>query len=227
MRQLIKHLLPALGALLLAHTALAAGNPSAGAEKVAVCAACHGPDGNSPSSAFPHIANLGERYLLKQLQDIRAWDRETDPERKSVTGRAVPEMTGMTRNLSDQDLADIAAFYNQQTRQLMGAQAMQVRIYTGEQVDALELGERVYRAGNMETGVPSCMGCHSPNGSGNPPAGFPSLGGQHADYIAKQLRAFRSGARINDGDTMMMRLTARNMTDAEIDAVANYISGLH
>ncbi|MDQ2076224.1 cytochrome c [Marinimicrobium sp. ABcell2] len=226
MKQLVKHLLPALGFLVLAQAALA-GNPDAGAEKVAICAACHGPDGNSPSSAFPHIAGLGERYLLAQLRDIRAWDRETDPELKATTGRAVPEMTGMMRNLSDQDLADIAAFYDQQVMQLAGSQEKEVRIYTGELVDSLELGERVYRAGNLESGVPSCMGCHAPDGSGNPPAGFPRLGGQHPEYIADQLRAFRSGERTNDGDTMMMRLTARNMTDAEIDAVANYIGGLH
>lgn len=198
--------------IFIAPATLAAGDAAAGETKVAVCAACHGTDGNSPAGAFPTIAGLGEKYMLKQLQEIQS------------DVRPVPEMTGMLTGLSDQDLADIAAFYQAQPRQLAGA----------NETD-LELGERIYRGGNVESGVAACTACHSPTGQGNGPAGYPALGGQHADYTIKQLKAFRTGfddpenstARVNDGEASVMRGVAARMTDREIRAVANYISGLH
>jgi cytochrome c553 len=226
MKKTVKQVLFSLGLVAIAQGAVA-GNAEAGADKVAVCAACHGNDGNSPAPAFPKIAGLGEKYLLKQLQDIQAWDQETDPELKPRTGRPVVEMTGMLRGLSDQDLRDIAAYYNSQALQLSGAREMEVQLNSGAMVNSLELGERVWRAGNLNTGVPACTGCHSPSGLGNDPAGFPRLGGQYAEYIEQQLRAFRAGNRTNDGDSMMMRLVAERMSDAEIQAVSNFISGLH
>lgn len=226
MKYSVKHLLLALGALVLMPGANAEGDPDAGAEKVGVCAACHGQDGNSPVGDFPKLADLGEAYLYKQLQDIQAWDNAQGGA-KATTGRAIPQMTGMLKGLDDQDLQDIAAYYSSQTMQLSGAQEMQVQVYTGEQVNALELGEQVYRAGNPETGVPACAGCHSPTGQGNEPGGFPRLGGQHPKYIETQLRAFRAGDRTNDGDQMMMRMAAKNLSNAEIEALANYIGGLN
>ena len=102
-----------------------------------------------------------------------------------------------------------------------------MRLGSGLETDALALGERIYRAGNIETGVPACSGCHSPTGKGNAPAGYPRLGGQYAEYTEKQLRAFRGGERTNDGDQQTMRQIAEHMTDAEIIAVANYIAGLN
>jgi cytochrome c553 len=129
--------------------------------------------------------------------------------------------------MEDQDLQDIAAYYNSQAIQLSGAREMQVQLNSGIMVDSLPLGERVWRSGNLNTGVPACTGCHTPSGLGNDPAGFPRLSGQYAEYIEKQLRDFRAGNRINDGDSMMMRLVAERMSDAEIKAVANFISGLH
>lgn len=226
MKNLVRHAFFSLGLMALAHTAVAIGDAKAGAEKVTVCAACHASDGNSVLPTFPKLAGLGERYLLKQLQDIQAWDL-ADASEKPHTGRAVPEMTGMLKGLSDQDLQDIAAYYASQAIQLSGAKDLQVRVNSGLMVDGLELGERVYRAGNLTTGVPACTGCHAPDGHGNPPAGFPRLSGQHADYIEKQLHAFRSGNRANDGEQMIMRLVAEKMSDAEIKAVANYLAGLN
>lgn len=189
-----------------------AGDATAGQAKTAACVACHASDGNSPAPNFPKLAGQGEKYLYKQLQDIKSGDR------------AVPEMTGILDPLTDQDLQDIAAFYADQTMQLSGAKE-----------EKLALGEKIYRAGNLETGVPACIGCHSPSGNGNSPAGYPALGGQYAQYIAKQLRAFRTAAhdpddpagRSNDGDTMVMRGAAARLTDQEIDAVANFIAGLN
>ena len=227
MKHFLRNALFTMGLAVIAQGAAAAGDASAGAAKAAVCGACHGADGNSPAPNFPKLAGLGEKYLLKQMQDIQAWDLEKDAEKKAKTGRAVLEMTGILANLSEQDLADIAAHYAAQTTQLSGSQKLEVQVNSGIKVDALELGERIFRAGNPTTGVPACTGCHAPDGKGNSPAGFPRLSGQHADYIEKQLRAFRAGDRTNDGDQMMMRTVADKLNDAEIKALANYIAGLH
>lgn len=226
MKYSVQHLLLALGALVLIPSAGAAGDPEAGADKVGVCAACHGSDGNSPSPNFPKIAGLGEPYLLKQLQDIQAWD-QAEGDDKASTGREVAQMTGMLRNLSDQDLQDIAAYYADQSLQLTGASEQRVQVNSGEKVDGLALGEKIYRAGNSETGVPACAACHAPDGGGNEPAAYPRLGGQYPEYIESQLRAFRAGDRVNDGEQMTMRLSAKHLSDAEIEAVANYIGGLN
>ena len=204
--------LSALISLGFAQTPAAAGDAAAGEAKAAACAACHGPQGASSAPNFPNLAGIGEKYLLKQLRDIQSGQRQ------------VPEMTGQLDALSDQDLPDLAAYYASQPRHWAGAK---------EDPDSLALGEKIYRAGNPETGVAACTGCHSPVGNGNAPAGYPALGGQHADYIAKQLHAFRDGAhdkswpgaRTND-DNAVMRGVAARMNDQEIAAVANYIAGL-
>ena len=226
MKNLLKHSLIALGMVVLAQGAMAAGDAAAGEAKAAVCGACHGADGNSLVPTFPKLSGLGEKYITKQLRDIQAWDN-AEGDAKEKTGRAVPEMVGQLANSSDQDLQDLAAYYNSQKRQISGAKELQVKVNAGIKVDAIKLGTRVYRGGNAETGVPACTGCHSPRGLGNGPAGYPNLSGQHAAYIEKQLRHFRAGERTNGGDTRVMRQVAEHMSDAEIIAVANYISGLH
>ena len=205
--------LTGIAALMLFQPTLAAGDADAGKGKVAACAACHGSDGNSAAASFPRLAGLGEKYLLKQLVDIQSGDRP------------IAEMTGLLTGMSEQDLADMAAFYDAQTPRLAGAR---------DDTKSLTLGERVYRAGNLKTGVPACTGCHSPTGQGNAPAGYPMLGGQYADYLAKQLHAFRTGAHDEDDPSArqndaskVMRGVAAQMNDQEIKAVANYISGLH
>ncbi len=184
------------------------GDAAAGESKAVTCGACHGVDGNSAVPNFPKLAGLGEKYLLKQMQDIRdGW-------------RPVAAMAGQVDNMSDQDLADIAAFYDGQSR-------------TPEMADEelVELGRKVYMAGIMDRKVAACSGCHSPTGKGNGPGGFPALAGQHADYIAAQLKMFRKGyedpsGRVNDGETKIMRTTAFELSDLEIEAVASYVSGL-
>lgn len=199
----------------LAPSAMAAGDAAAGKDKAATCAACHGADGNSPLPNFPKLAGLGEKYLYKQLTDINSG------------ARPVLEMTGILAPYNDQDLQDIAAFFAAQGMQLSGATEKKVLTNDGVEVDSLALGRTIFRAGNKESGVPACMGCHSPTGAGNAPAGYPRLGGQYAQYIEKQLRAFRAGERTNDGDAKTMRSVTRNLTDAELVSVANYISGLN
>ncbi|WP_045856489.1 c-type cytochrome [Teredinibacter purpureus] len=193
----------------------AAGDAVKGETLASACVACHGEGGNSTVPSFPKLAGLGEKYLLKQLVDIQSGER------------AVPQMAGQLDASSQQNLADMAAYFAKQTIQLSGSKEQKVQLNTGVKVDGLALGEKVYRGGNMESNVPACSGCHSPTGQGNAPAGFPRLGGQHAGYIAQQLRNFRAGDRTNDTDAMIMRGVAQYMSDAEIDAVANYIAGLH
>ena len=184
------------------------GDPEAGKSKLAMCIACHGNDGNSLVPTFPKLAGLGHKYLLKQLQDIRDGRRP------------IAVMVGQLDNLSDKDLSDIAAFY-----------ALQARTSSSAERDKVVLGRKVYLSGVAERKVPACSGCHSPTGSGNAPAGYPALSGQHAEYIASQLRMFRKGyedpsGRTNGGDAKIMRSTAFRMSDMEIDAVASYIAGL-
>jgi cytochrome c553 len=185
-----------------------AGDAEAGKSQIAVCGACHGADGNS-AAPFPKLAGQGEKYLFKQMQDIRDG------------ARPVPTMTGQLDAKSDQDLADIAAYFAAQER-------------TGGNTDPalLALGEKVYRSGIAERKVAACTACHSPRGLGNALAGYPALAGQHAQYVADQLRAYRKGqedpaGRTNDGDARIMRLTAFGLSDKEIEAVASYVSGLH
>ena len=195
--------------------AQAGGDAAAGKTKSAACAACHTETGNSLSPVFPKIAGLGEKYLLKQLQDIKSGDRE------------IPEMAGQLDAMNEQDLADIAAYFAGNPMQISGAKEKDWPLEEINSAEFLALGEQVFRAGNLETGVPACTGCHSPSGQGNDPAGYPKLGGQFADYLVKQLKAFRSNARTNDGETRIMRDVAANMSDKEIEAVANFLSGLH
>ena len=198
-----------MAACLLAGGAMAAGNADAGKGKVVVCGACHGADGNSLAPGFPKLAGQNEKYLLKQLHDIKNGDPKNG-------GRSVPTMAGQLDAVSEQDMEDIAAYFSAQTTTPGVAQEALV-----------DLGQQVYRSGVREKGVAACTACHSPTGSGNGPARFPKLSGQHADYIALTLRAFRNEDRTNDGDTRIMRDVVANLSDKEVDAVASYVSGLH
>ncbi len=196
-------LIVSLGALAVAGNASAAGDATAGQTKSATCAGCHGADGNSMNPAWPKLAGQHANYIAKQLHDFKGGAR------KDAT------MSAMAAPLSEQDVDDLAAFFSTKKTQL-GTTAK----------DMLEAGQALYRAGNAASGVPACAGCHGPTGMGNAQAKFPRLSGQHADYVAKALKDFRSGARANDAGKMM-RSIAGKMTDAEIAAVAQYVQGLH
>ena len=160
-------------------------------------------DGNSDLSVNPKIAGQNYKYIVKQLQDYKSG------------ARANATMSAMVAALSEQDMMDIAAWFSSQEVALLGVN-----------LDTLELGERIYRAGVKELSVAACSACHSPTGGGNGPAGFPSLSGQHPEYTLMQLKAFRAGERQNDSSAMMRSVVER-LTDAELSALANYVSGLH
>lgn len=182
----------------------AAGDAEAGKTKSAVCAACHGMDGNSGANpVWPKLAGQHPSYITKQLIDFKEGKR-TDT---TMAPMAVP--------LSDADIADLAAYFSAQTR-TVGVAAE----------DKVAAGEQLYRAGNAESGVAACTACHGPTGSGNPQSNFPALSGQGAAYTVKALKDFRSGARTNDAGRMMGDVASK-LTDAEIEAVASYIEGLH
>ncbi|ATP42652.1 c-type cytochrome [Pseudomonas kermanshahensis] len=205
MNKLVVSLLLTMG---VAGAAIAAepikGDAAAGQAKTAVCGACHNPDGNSLAPNFPKLAGQGQRYLEKQLHDIKSGKR------------TVLEMTGMLAAFSDQDLADIAAYFASQKGSVGAADPKLV-----------ERGRALFNGGDLEKGMPACTGCHSPNGAGIALAGFPHLGGQHSQYVTKQLTEFREGVRTNDGDAMTMRTIAGKLSNHDIEALASYIQGLH
>ena len=188
---------------LIPNLLLAQGDAAAGETKAALCGSCHGADGNSPIAMNPKLAGQSAKYIVKQLQDFKLGEREG------------ATMAAMVLSLSDQDMEDIAAWYASQQVTLQGADPEKV-----------ELGQKLYRAGNAEINVAACSACHSPTGQGNAPAGFPSLSGQHAEYTLQQLKDFRSGARQNDSGAMM-RTVVERLTDKELEALASYVSGLN
>ena len=192
----------------------AKGDVESGATKVAACAGCHGNDGNSMVPAWPKLAGIGEKYIFQQLLLIKNKER------------VIVEMTGLLDASTEQDLWDMAAYYNKQRRSLSGAEEIEL-VNVSDPSEALALGEKVYRAGNLKSGVAACTGCHAPSGSGNNPAGYPALGGQHADYIEKQLLAYRRGERRSGANAQIMQGVAQYLSDDEIKAVANYIAGLN
>lgn len=179
-----------------------------------VCAACHGPDGNSFNGDWPKLAGQHPQYTIAQLAAFRC--AATGKPDKCV-GRSSGNsalMIGQAANLTDADIAALADYYAAQT------------LKPGVASAALAAkGEKLYRGGNPTSAVPACAGCHGPNGRGNAAAKFPAIGGQHAQYVETQLRAFRDGTRRGDMNQMMRNLAA-NMTDDEIKAVASYVQGL-
>lgn len=181
------------------------GAAEAGQEKAATCAACHGQDGNSVTPDWPSLASQHADYTVRQLEAYRDGER------------ADPGMQGFAATLSEQDMADIAAYYAEQTITPRGADPALV-----------ERAERIYRGGIPERGIAACIACHGPGGMGNPLAGYPRVSHQHAAYLAKTLRDYRSGQRRSDAPlNQMMRNVAELLLDDEIDALASYMQGLH
>ena len=170
------------------------------AKFAAVCASCHGADGNSGVPANPKLAQQHPEYLVKQLQEFKSGKR------------ASPVMQGFASQLSDADMKNISYW--------VGSQKAKASFAKDKELVAL--GERIYRGGIADRQVAACAGCHSPNGAGVP-AQYPRLSGQHADYVDGQLKAFRDGPRKN---SLQMAQVAAKLNDREIKAVADYIAGL-
>lgn len=179
----------------------AAGDPVKGqASYAAVCAACHGPDGNSAIPANPKLAGQHAHYLNKQMQEFKSGKR------------ANAVMSGMIAAQTPQDMLNMSVWLASQKPQSG----------TAKEKDLIALGEKIYRGGIADRQIPACSGCHSPNGAGIPDQ-YPRLAGQHADYTAAQLTAFRDGIRANN---LPMAQVAAKLNNREIKAVADYIAGL-
>ncbi|MEP6608278.1 MAG: c-type cytochrome [Burkholderiaceae bacterium] len=171
-----------------------------------VCAACHGADGNSTEPTSPTLAQQHYEYLYKQLLDYSVRQGQQRPARENAI------MNGIASQLSDDDKRNVAAWFASQAAQLDSARSKQ----------ALELGQRIWRAGLPEKSLPACGGCHNPAGLGIPIL-YPRLGAQHAEYIEATLRDFRQGVRRNN---VAMQEIAGKLSDAEIRAVADFVQGL-
>lgn len=172
-----------------------------------VCAACHGPTGQSPLPENPHLAGQIAEYTTKQLMNFKAAEGKQ-------AERVNPIMAGMVANLTPEDMRNLGAYFAAQTPNKGFAR----------NTATVELGQQIYRGGIASQGIPACSGCHGATGAGMP-AQYPRLAGQHPEYIEAQMKAWRSGARANDPGKMM-RTIAEKMSDPQIKAVADYIAGL-
>lgn len=186
------------------------GDATAGKAKSATCAACHGADGNAPVNIYPKLAGQNAEYLYKQLKDLKLGMTSGGSE-----GRMDPVMSGMTMALSDQDMRDLSAYF---------ASLNMSEGTTPE--DVVAAGTKLYKAGDAERGIPACAACHGPRGNGTSLAGFPKISFQHPEYIKAQLEKFRSGARNNDQNGMMVDIS-KKLTDQDIEILSKYLGGLH
>jgi cytochrome c553 len=186
------------------------GDAEAGKAKSVTCAACHGPDGNSPTDMYPKIAGQHAGYIYKQLKEFKAGMASGGKE-----GRNNAVMGGMVAALSDQDMKDLAVFYASQT----------MKSGTTPE-DVVARGQKLFRGGDMDRGIAACIACHGPRGVGHSLAGFPKISFQHPAYIKAQLESFRNGSRANDMNGMM-RDVAKKLTDEDIEILSKYLGGLH
>jgi cytochrome c553 len=191
-----------ISGVIISTSALPAGNPEAGAAKAAVCAACHGGNGNSTNPEWPSLAGLGGDYIAEQLKNFKEGKRSN------------PVMMPMVSSLSPDDMADIGAYFNSLTN-------------TGLEADPSfwQAGEKLYRGGDAGRQIPACMACHGPTGRGNDPAKFPALRGQQSGYVVKQLNDYASGARTT-GPNGVMQTIAKRLSPDDIRNLASYIQGM-
>ena len=181
------------------------GDAKAGEGKAAVCGACHGMDGNPTDKQYPKLAGQNEAYIARQLHLFKTMKRQN------------PIMLGFASALSEQDMHDVGAYFATKTA------------LPGVADDKLvEAGQAIYRGGDMKLGIPACMACHGPDGRGMAGTGFPQLGGQWTDYVATKLKDWKSGTTWGDDAlAKIMPAIAHDLTDADINAVASYVEGLH
>ncbi len=186
--------------------AFSGGNAEAGEGKAAVCGACHGPKGNSSNPEWPKLAGQHAAYTYHELVELKSGARKS------------PVMGPQAAPLSDADMRDLAAYF-----------AAQKPTPGVASVDAVKTAQELYRAGDAARQLPACAACHGPQGSGNAAAKYPRIGGQHSKYAATMLRQYRSqaGAANVDPEAAMMATIASRLTDAEIEALASYVNGLH
>ena len=196
---------PAPAAAEAATAAVKPGDATAGQGKAAVCGACHGMDGNSADPQYPKLAGQHESYIARQLTSFKGGKRQN------------PIMLGMATPLSEQDMHDIGAYFaTKQSRPGVADAAL------------VELGQKLYREGDVARGIPACMACHLTDGRGNPGAMYPQLAGQHAQYVEATLKSWHDGTVWgDDAHAQIMPAIARKLEAKDITALASYIEGLH
>ena len=194
----------ALAATQVQADSLVNGSIEDGKAKSLTCTACHGPEGNSVSPMWPNIAGQNAPYLLAQLMAFKEGSRKD------------PLMSAQAMMLSDQDMADLAVYF----------ESLPAAAQTVKNASTVSRGETLYRGGDTESGNSACLACHGPTGRGNPAAKYPALQGQHADYTAKQLNDYASGARESDGKARIMRDIAARLSKEDIAALSSYVQGL-
>jgi cytochrome c553 len=200
-----------------AHGPAQPGDAAAGATKAGVCAACHGVDGNAADPQYPKLAGQHERYIARHLALYKSGERSN------------PIMLGFAAPLSPQDMRDIGAHFAGQKALPGIADETVISEGPNEGRKFFEVGQRLWRGGDAERGIPACMACHGPAGDGNPGPAYPALAGQHAIYTAQQLTAFRDGQVFGSGDNAnaVMAGVSKYLTDEEIQALASYVQGLY
>ncbi len=196
--------------LLASCSVWAQGSIEAGKAKSQTCVACHGADGNGIMPTYPKLAGQHAKYLEKQLQDLKLGMTTSGKQ-----GRFDPVMSAMAMPLSDQDMADLSAYF------------ASLPISNNNSPEAIVAqGKALYTAGDAERGLTACIACHGPRGNGTELSGFPKISGQHAEYIKSQLEKFRDDTRSNDMNAMM-RDVAKKLTDNDIEILSQYVGGLH
>jgi cytochrome c553 len=193
------------------------GDAKAGQAKAGACAACHGLDGNSADPQYPKIAGQHETYIARQLALFKSGERVN------------PIMQGMAAPLTGQDMRDIGAFFATQAPTAGVADDTAIVEGANKGLAFYKVGERLWRGGKREAGIPACQACHGPAGRGIPGPTYPSIGGQHAGYTAAQLKFFRDGGAWGQGAraNAVMSAIAQDLSDEEIQGLATYIEGLH
>lgn len=186
------------------------GDAAAGKSKAVTCSACHGAEGNSVSPLWPNIAGQNANYIVAQLQAFQPGEND------ALAQRSDPLMTSMAMPLSDEDMRDLAVYF----------EGLPAAANSVADAKTVARAEALYRGGNNESKAAACLACHGPAGRGNPAATYPALNGQHAEYTSKQLRDYASGVRKSDGKTHIMRDIAGRLSDDDITAIASYVQGL-
>jgi cbb3-type cytochrome c oxidase subunit III len=197
---------PAAPAAAEAHAgAILLGDAKAGEGKAAACGACHGMDGNPTDKQYPKLAGQNEAYIARQLALFKTQKRQN------------PIMMGFASTLSEQDMHDVGAYFATKS------------VLPGVADDKLvERGQALYRGGDVKLGVPACMACHGPDGRGMAGSGFPQLGGQWTDYVGTKLKEWKSGTTWgDDANAKVMPAIVQKLSEADINAVASYVEGLH
>ena len=189
--------------------AFKSGNSDKGSQLVESCVACHGIDGNSISTDWPNLAGQNQRYLFEQLKYFRDGDR---------MNALMMSVTPYLQTLTDDDLLDIAAFYSDNNTAIGQAK---------DDEELLALGIQLYRFGDIKKQIPACTSCHAVYGQGNRLAGYPAVAGQQVGYLKSTLKAYRSKERNSGESSLVMQGIAANLSDNEIDALANYMRGLY